>query len=372
MQWLRPAATFVLIVVSAKFVSYPMKITEKTIPGYERVVFGEDPDSGYRGIIAVHNTVLGPAAGGTRFWNYGSEDEALQDALRLSRGMTYKSALAGLPCGGGKAIILGDNRTTEREEIFRAHGRFVHTLGGRYITAEDVGTSPADMEFVLRETPYVAGLQGRSGDPSPRTSRGIFRAMQAAARNRWGRNDLTGRTVALQGCGHVGGHLATELHRAGAKLVVTDVDEGRVARVVRECGALAVPCEEIYGIQADIFAPCALGAILNDETIPRLRVEIVCGGANNQLLETRHGDLLEKRGILYVPDYAANAGGIISGGCMEMMGWDEARMLERVDAIYDCVTEIFKIARERGLATWKAADILAEQRLQAGRVIRTV
>jgi leucine dehydrogenase len=341
-----------------------MNITEKSIPGYERVVFGEDPVSGYRGIIAIHCTVLGPAAGGTRFWDYASDDDALRDVLRLSRGMTYKSALADLPCGGGKAIILGNNRTLEREKIFRAHGRFVHSLGGKYITAEDVGTSPADMEFVLKETPYVAGLQGKSGDPSPRTGRGVFRAMQAAAHHRWGSDDLAGRTVALQGCGNVGYHLASELHRMGAKLIVTDVDQGRVERMVREFGAQAVAPAEIYGLKADIFAPCALGSILNDETIPRLRVEIICGGANNQLLETRHGDLLEERGILYAPDYAANAGGIISGSCIELLGWQEARMLERVDAIYDCLSEIFKIARERGIATWRAADILAEQRLQ--------
>lgn len=341
-----------------------MKITEKAVPGYERVVFAEDSDSGYRGIIAVHNTTLGPGAGGTRFWNYQGDDEALRDALRLSRGMTYKSALAGLPCGGGKSIILGDNRTTEREKIFRAHGRFVHSLGGLYITAEDVGTSPADMEYVLRETPYVAGLQGKSGDPSPRTARGVFRAMQAAAKFRWGSDDLAGRTVALQGCGHVGFPLAEELHRAGSKLIVTDVDEARVQRAVRECGARAVALDEIYDAQADIFAPCAMGAILNDETIPRLRVEIVAGAANNQLLETRHGDMLEARGILYAPDYAANAGGIISGGCMEMLGWDEARMLARVDDIYYCLSEIFRISSERKLPTWKAADILAEQRLQ--------
>jgi len=278
--------------------------------------------------------------------------------------MTYKSALAGLPCGGGKSIILGDNRTTEREKIFRAHGRFVHLLGGLYITAEDVGTSPADMEYVLQETPYVAGLQGKSGDPSPRTARGVFRAMQAAAKFRWGSDDLTGRTVALQGCGHVGFPLAEELHRAGAKLMVTDVDDARVQRAVSECGARAVAPDEIYGVEADIFAPCAMGAVLNDQTIPRLRVEIVAGAANNQLLETRHGDMLEARGILYAPDYAANAGGIISGGCMEMLGWDEARMLARVDDIYDCLSEIFRISSERKLPTWKAADILAEQRLQ--------
>lgn len=340
-----------------------MKITEKKIPGYECVVFGEEPSAGYRGIIAIHNTVLGPAAGGTRFWNYGNDDEALRDALRLSRGMTYKSALAGLPCGGGKAIIIGDNRATDRERIFRAHGRFVDTLGGRYITAEDVGTSPADMEFVLKETPHVAGLQGRSGDPSPRTARGVFRAMQAAARRRWGSESLAGATVAIQGCGHVGHHLAEELHRVGANLLAADVSQESVARVVSEFGATEVAPGEIHRVHADIFAPCALGGILNDQTIPELRAGIVAGAANNQLLEPRHGDLLEQRGILYAPDYAANAGGIISGACIEILGWDVDRTLGRIDAIYDTLSEIFKMSAERRIPTWKAADMLAEQRI---------
>jgi leucine dehydrogenase len=330
---------------------------------HERVLFGRDEASGYRGIIAIHSTRLGPALGGARFWNYANETDALVDVLRLSRGMTYKNALAGLPFGGGKSIIIGDNRSTEREELFRAHGRFVETLGGSYLTAEDVGTSTADMEFVLRETRHVAGLANRSGDPSPATARGVFRAMQAAARHRWGTSELAGRRVALQGCGHVGYYLAKELQTAGARLIVTDVDSERVARVVSECRAESVKPEEIYAVEADIFAPCALGGILNDETIPQLRVEIVNGAANNQLLDARHGDALAARNILYAPDYAANAGGVING-CIELLDWKQSDARAKVEAIYDTLLEIFQRAAAEGIPTYKAADQLAEARLQ--------
>src|SRR6185503_18540316 len=244
---------------------------------------------------------LGPALGGTRFWNYLTDDEAIVDALRLARGMTYKNAVAGLNLGGGKSVIIGDNKTTTRELLFRAHGRFVESLGGRYITAEDVGTSTADMDFVHMETDYVTGLAGRSGDPSPVTAHGVFRAIQASAKQRWGNDDISTRTIALQGCGHVGYYLAKELHESGSKLIVTDIDAERVKRVTTEFGARAVAPEEIYSVQADIFAPCALGAIINDKTIPQLKVEVVAGAANNQLLEERHGEELEERDILYAP-----------------------------------------------------------------------
>src|SRR6266498_2020092 len=271
--------------------------------GHEEVVMCSDPSSGYRGILAVHSTKLGPALGGTRFWNYASDDEAITDALRLSRGMTYKNAVAGLNLGGGKSIFIGDNRMSDREKIFRAHGRFVESLGGRYITAEDVGTSTSDMDFVHMETGHVAGLAGKSGDPSPVTAHGVFRAIQASAKFRWGSDDLTGKTVALQGCGHVGRYLAKELHAAGAKLIVTDIDPERAKRVAAETGATIVKPDAIYGVKADIFAPCALGGIINDETIPQLQVEIIAGGANNQLAEERHGDMLEEKGLTYAPDY---------------------------------------------------------------------
>jgi leucine dehydrogenase len=250
----------------------------------------------------------------------------------------------------------------DREQLFRAHGRMVDSLDGKYITAEDVGTSPADMEYILKETSHVAGLQGRSGDPSPHTARGVFRSMQAAAKFKWGSHDLRGKTVAIQGCGHVGYFLAGELKRVGAKLIVTDVDSAKVKRVVDDHGATAVAAEEIYVAQADIFAPCALGGILNDRTIPQLKAELVVGAANNQLLEPRHGDLLEQRGILYAPDYAANAGGIINGGCRELMGWDIERTRAKVDAIYDTLLQIFTTAKREGISTYQTADRLAEER----------
>lgn len=339
-----------------------MKIKETSVPGYERVVWGTDEAAGYQGIVVVHSTALGPAVGGTRYWSYKTEDEAMTDGLRLARGMTYKNALAGLPFGGGKSIVMRASETANREQLFRAHGRLVNNFGGKYITAEDVGTSPADMEYILKETRYVGGLQGRSGDPSPHTARGVFRAMQAAAKHRWGSDDLSGRTVALQGCGHVGYFLAGELARVGAKLIVTDVDSAKVKRVVDEHHATAVAPGEIYSVGADVFAPCALGGIVNDETIPQFKAELIVGGANNQLLRPRHGDLLQQRGILYAPDYAANAGGVINGCCREMLGWDVPRTLAKIDAIYDTLLKIFAMAEREKIPTYQAADRLAEER----------
>ena len=269
------------------------------------------------------------------------------------------------------AVIIGDNKTTDREMIFRAHGRFVESLGGRYITAEDVGTSTADMDYVHMETDYVSGLAGRSGDPSPVTAHGVFRAIQASAKARWGTDDLTNKVVAIQGCGHVGYYLAKELHEAGAKLIVTDIDAERVRRVTSEFGARAVGTDDIYGVQADVFAPCARGAIINDETIPSLKCEIVAGAANNQLLEERHGDDLEKRNILYTPDYVANAGGVINV-YGELAGWTSARSFRKADEIYDTVRKVFEIATTEKIPTYLAADRLAEQRIQAvGSMVRT-
>jgi len=331
--------------------------------GHEEVVMASDPSCGYRGIIAVHSTALGPALGGTRFWNYESDQAAITDALRLSRGMTYKNAVAGLDLGGGKSVILGDNRTENREAIFRAHGRFVESLGGRYITAEDVGTGTADMDFVHMETQHVAGLKAKSGDPSPVTAHGVFRAIQASAKHKWGSDDLTGKVVAIQGCGNVGSYLAAELHEAGAKLIVSDIDPERTARVARDTGAEVVVGDAIYNATADIFAPCALGGILNDTTIPMLRVEIVAGGANNQLLEARHGDVLEEKGIDYAPDYVANAGGVINV-FGEVAGWDSDRALRKADDIYDTVLKVYEIASTDGIPSYVAADRLAERRLR--------
>jgi leucine dehydrogenase len=339
--------------------------------GHEQLVLCQDSSSGYRGIIAIHSTVLGPALGGTRFWNYASDEEAIVDALRLARGMTYKNAVAGLNLGGGKSVIIGNNKTTDRELLFRAHGRFVESLGGRYITAEDVGTSTADMDFVHMETDYVTGLAGRSGDPSPVTAHGVFRAIQAAAKARWGTDDVSTHSVAVQGCGHVGYYLAKELHESGAKLIVSDIDPERVKRVVNEFGAKAVSPEEIYGVQAEVFAPCALGAVINDSTIPKLKVEIVAGAANNQLHEERHGEELDERDILYAPDYVANAGGVINV-YSELAGWTSARSFRKADEIYDTVLRVFAIAREERVPTYLAADRLAEQRIHAvNAMVRT-
>jgi leucine dehydrogenase len=341
-----------------------MEITEKiTNTDHEQVLIARDEASGYHGIIAIHSTALGPAVGGTRFWHYDSEEEALTDALRLSQGMTYKNALPGLPLGGGKSIIIGNSRTANREALLRAHGRFVDTLKGRYITAEDVGTSPADMEIVRLETRYVAGLLGRSGDPAPFTARGVFRAIQASSKFRWNTDDLSGVMVAIQGCGHVGYNLAKFLHESGAKLIVTDVDRDRVARVVNELAAKDVEPGEIFRVAADIFAPCALGAVINDATIPELRVQIVAGAANNQLAEERHGARLRERNILYAPDYVANAGGILNG-CIELIGWEAEHALRKVDGIYDTMLSIFESAQAQGITTNEAADRLAEDRLR--------
>lgn len=341
-----------------------MEIVEQKIGGeHEQLLLCRDYGAGYRGIIAIHSTRLGPAVGGTRFWHYASEQEAITDALRLARGMTYKNALAGVPFGGGKSVIMREERMRDRAALLRAHGRFVNTLCGRYITAEDVGTNSADMEIVRQETEHVAGLDGKSGDPSPMTALGVFSAIQASAKNRWGSDDLAGKRVALQGCGNVGSHLARLLKNAGAHLIISDTDAARAARLASEIEAETVAPDEIFRARAHIFAPCALGGIINDETIPQLRVEIVCGAANNQLLEERHGDELQGSGILYAPDYAANAGGVFSG-MQELLGWDKEQSLKSVRGIYQTLTNIFELAKNENIPTHKAANKLAEQRLQ--------
>jgi leucine dehydrogenase len=342
-----------------------MKIsTVLTRTDHELVQLAEDPESGYRGIIAVHSTRLGPAVGGTRLWEYASTDDALADALRLSRGMTFKNAAAGLAMGGGKSVILRPAGEFDRELLFRAHGRFVDSLGGRYITAEDVGSSTTDMATVRKETPYAAGLAELSGDPSPVTAHGVFRAIQAAAFHRWGSADLAGRRVALQGCGNVGYHLARELAAAGVSLVVADVNSAAVNRLVRELNATAVEPRFIHATPADIYAPCALGGILNSGTIPALHCQIVAGAANNQLLDDVDAERLGARGILYVPDFIANAGGVINGS-REILGWTRERALAKVEAIYETTLAVFRLASDRGITTAAAAERLALERLEA-------
>jgi leucine dehydrogenase len=336
-----------------------MRVTDLP-PGteHERVLLGEDDDSGYRGIVAIHSTRLGPAVGGTRWWRYASDEAALTDVLRLARGMSYKNAVAGLPMGGGKSIVLAGNGDGGREALLHAHGRFVESLGGRYITAEDVGTSFEDMAIVRRETRHVAGLT----DPSPVTARGVFRALHAAAAHRWGTERLAGRTVALQGCGHVGSDLARQLAATGARLVLCDVDAARAARCAADCGASVVAPDAIFEVPADVFSPCALGGTLNADTIPRLRCELVVGAANNQLAEPADAGRLAARGILYAPDYVANAGGVIDGA-REICGWTAERSRAAVEAIFDTVRGLLARADAAGITPAAAADRLAEARL---------
>jgi leucine dehydrogenase len=332
--------------------------------GHEQVLLSHDPSCGYFGIIAIHDTTLGPALGGTRFWKYATTDEAITDALRLARGMTYKSAVAGINLGGGKSVIIGDNKRADREALFRAHGRFIETLGGRYITAEDIGTSPADMEYIKLETDHVAGLLGLSGDPSPVTAYGVYVGMKAAARFHWGSDRLAGKTVAVQGAGKVAYYLMQHLHAEGSNLIVTDIDEEKVKRAVQEFGARPVPPNAIYDQEADIFSPNALGAVINDDTLPRLKVEIIAGGANNQLAEDRHGDVLEKRGILYAPDYVINGGGVINV-YGELHRWPVERAKKKAGEIYETLLRIFEMAKRDKTPMYEAADRLAQQRIAA-------
>ena len=337
---------------------------------HEQLVFWHESELGYRGIIAIHDTTMGPALGGTRFWDYKTEKAAVIDALRLARGMTYKAAVAGLNLGGGKSVIWGDNHVTDREMIFRAHGRAVESLKGRYITAEDVGTSPADMEFVHMETEHVVGMEGLSGDPSPVTAFGSYRGIKACAAVRYGDDSLSGRHVAVQGVGHVGYYLCEDLHAEGAQLTVTDIDEKRVQRVVDEFGATAVEPDAIYDVDADIFAPCALGAVVNDETIERFKFDIIGGAANNVLAKgDKHGTALHEKGILYAPDYVINAGGLINV-YGEIQEWSADRSKRKAGEIYGTLLRIFERAEADGVPTSVAADRVAEARIMEARHIQ--
>lgn len=339
--------------------------------GHEQIVLCSEPSVGYRGIIAIHNTTLGPALGGTRFWNYASEEEAIVDALRLAKGMTYKAAVTGLNLGGGKSVIIGDPRTKRREMIFRAHGRFVDSLKGRYITAEDVGTSVEDMDFVQMETKFVAGLQGGSGDPSPITAYGTYYGIKACVKEKYGSDSVKGMRIAVQGVGHVGYYLCQFLAQEGAQLIVTDIDEERVRAIVQQFGAEGVAPDKIYSVDAPVFAPCALGAIVNDQTLPVMKFDIIAGAANNQLAEEHHGDELEKRGVLYAPDYVINAGGLINV-YGEINGWSAHRAKRKAGEIYETLLQLFELSKAEGLPTYRAADRLAEQRIQqVGTIQRT-
>lgn len=340
---------------------------------YEQLVICQDKTSGLKAIICIHDTTLGPALGGTRMWNYECEEDAILDALRLAKGMTYKNAAAGLNLGGGKTVIIGDSRTQKSEELFRAFGRYVQSLNGRYITAEDVGTTVRDMDWVNLETKFVTGVSassGASGDPSPMTARGVWRGMKAAAKEAYGSDSLNGKTIAIQGLGHVGYYLAKHLHEEGAKLIVTDIHEDVIKRVVDEMGATVVGCEEIFGVEADIFAPCAMGAVINDETIPQFKFKIIAGAANNVLKEERHGDMLHELGIIYAPDYVINAGGVINVAD-ELAGYNYERALAKVEMVYDNVAKVIEIAKRDNIPTYKAADRMAEERIEKIGKIRS-
>lgn len=337
---------------------------------YEQVVFCHDKVSGLKAIIAIHDTTLGPALGGCRMWPYETEEEALEDVLRLARGMTYKNAAAGLNLGGGKTVIIGDPRKDKSEAMFRALGRYVESLNGRYIIAEDVGTTVADMDMIHAETDYVTGISesyGSSGNPSPMTALGVYSAMKRMALEAFGTDTLAEKTVAVQGVGNVAYALCELLHKDGAKLVVTDINQEAVNRAVAAFGAKAVAPDEIYDVDADIFAPCALGGVLNDTTIPRLKVKAVCGSSNNQLLQTiHHGQMLADRGILYAPDYIVNAGGVINVAD-ELSRYNEERAKHKIGEIYGQIGKVFDIAKEEKILPAQAANRMAEQRMESMR-----
>jgi len=330
---------------------------------HEQVVFCHDEVSGLKAIIAVHNTNRGPALGGCRMWDYESEDEAVTDVLRLARGMTYKNALANLPYGGGKSVIIGDAKKIKTPAMMRAMGRMVERLSGTYIIAEDVGTNPDDMTEIRRGTPHVKGVKGEGGDPSPATAFGVFSGIVASVRHKLGKDSLAGVRVAVQGLGHVGYDLAQQLRAAGADLVVTDIDTAALDRAAVELGADVVALDAIYDADVDVYAPCALGATVNETTIPRLKAKIVAGSANNQLATEADGDSLAARGILYAPDYVINAGGVIHI-YHEGPDYDHDRAFAHVGGIDDVLMEIYALAERDGLATHTAADRLAEQKFR--------
>ncbi|MBI2346201.1 MAG: Glu/Leu/Phe/Val dehydrogenase [Deltaproteobacteria bacterium] len=333
---------------------------------HEELIFFQDKDVGLKAIVAIHNTVLGPALGGTRMRPYASEEEALKDVLRLSRGMTYKAAAAGLNLGGGKAVIIGDPKKDKSQTLFSVYGKFLNTLGGRYITAEDSGTDVNDIEYMFTETDYVVGIEtshGGSGDPSPFTALGVFQGIQACCSRVYGKDGVRGKTVVVQGVGNVGGKLARLLVGAGAKVVISDVDAGRVEQVKRDLSVEAVPADQVFGVACDIFAPCALGSVLNDATVNQLQCKIVAGGANNQLERPEHAEQLRQRGIIYAPDYVINAGGLMNV-YLELEGYSRERAERMTRGIYYNLMQIFQLSDQMKITTAAAADRLAEQRLE--------
>src|SRR4051812_3844616 len=342
-------------------------IAQMVLNNHEQVVFCNDNDTGLKAIIAIHNTVLGPSMGGTRMWAYKNEVEALTDVLRLSRGMTYKSSVAGLNLGGGKAVIIGDAKTQKNEALMRRFGKFVNSLSGKYITAEDVGINTRDMEYIKMETDFVSGLpenMGGSGDPSPVTAYGVYISMKAAAKEKWGNDSLSGKKIVVQGIGHVGENLVNYLTKEKASIFIYDINQERLKSIATETKATIITnAESIYDLDMDIYAPCALGATINTDTLNRLKCSIICGAANNQLAdENVHGKMVMDKGILYAPDFVVNAGGIINV-YYELEGYNRERSMAHAEKIYDTTSSIFKMSREQQIPTYMAANRLAEKRI---------
>ena len=334
---------------------------------HQKVVFCNDQDTGLKAIIAIHDTTLGPALGGTRMWAYNTEAEALQDVLRLSRGMTYKAAITGLNLGGGKAVIIGDSRTGKSEALMRRYGRFIKNLNGAFITAEDVGTSPKDMEYIRMETEHVTGVPeslGGSGDPSPVTAKGVFMGIKACVKELYGTDTLAGRSVAVQGIGHVGENLVHLLREENAKVYVSDINEERLSQVAKKYGAVAVANNSIFDLDMEIYAPCALGATVNTDTINKMNCAIIAGAANNQLADEQlHGRMLLEKGIMYAPDYLINAGGLIN--CYsEIAGFSKKRTMQLAENIYDATRSVLRKSKAENIPTSEAANKIAEKRIE--------
>ncbi len=340
-------------------------IAQMTNYNHEQLLFCNDNSTGLKAIIAVHNTVLGPALGGTRMWTYKDEMEALNDVLRLSRGMTYKNSISGLNLGGGKAVIIGDSRSMKSEALFRRFGKFVNSLAGKYITAEDVGISPIDMTWVNMETDHVVGLPGKSGDPSPVTARGTYMGMKACAKAQFGSDSLAGKKIAVQGVGHVGAYLVDFLTKEGAQVYISDIHEPTLKKVSEEFGAKVVGLDEIYDLDMDIYAPCALGATIDDDTLSRLKCSIIAGAANNQLkVEDVHGKTVMDKGIVYAPDFTLNAGGVIN--CYaEVKDLRPEWAMSKADEIYTTILNIINRSKLEGIPTYQIANKMAEERIES-------
>ncbi|MBI4330060.1 MAG: Glu/Leu/Phe/Val dehydrogenase [Chloroflexi bacterium] len=341
--------------------------------GYEQLLYSVDRTAGLKCLICIHDTTLGPALGGVRMWTYEKEEDAVQDALRLARAMTYKSSAAGLDLGGGKAVLIGNPWKDKSEALFKSLGRAVASLGGRYIATDDVGTTMKDLEYIRTQTPFVTGLPfhlGGSGDSTMPTAHGVLRAMEACAKEVWGKTDLKGKTVAIQGVGKVGANLAQLLHQAGAILTVADINKAAVKAIVKETGAAIVGPDEIASVKCDVFAPCALGGVINSRSIGRLQCQVVCGAANNQLENDSSGDEIRQRGVLYCPDYIANAGGVINLA-LELTGYDADVAYQKIEGIFETASEVISRSKRQRIATAKAADLMAEERVAGSKKLRS-